>query len=141
MVRLLLQKGANINATGHSGTCALAAAAEDGHENIVTFLLSQGAQADAKDEHGMTPFMVAAASHQVGVARVLLQHTGGQGMGDSDEEGLTALHHAAEGGDEKMVRFLLLHGADPRVRSMEGTPREMAEECGHATCVAVFEVR
>jgi ankyrin repeat protein len=62
---------------------------------------------------------------------------------ETDEDGKTALHWAVhEGwGQERMVRFLLVAGADSSIMDHElMTPRAVAEENEYAEIVAVFEV-
>jgi ankyrin repeat protein len=157
VARLLVQRGANIHATvQHWGRTALHYAAYGGHVEVVAFLLGKGAQASTRDNYNVTPFMVACIKGHLGVVRMLLHHTGGEGLDARDDEnGWTALHGAAFLGCEEVVRFLLLSGADPMITDSKGrTPHALAtpEQPEHvdmheelrarcARCVAVFKVR
>jgi ankyrin repeat protein len=143
VVRLLLEKGANINATAAGGRTALHWAVDRGCEHVVALLLSKGAQANIRGEHGTTPLMWAAYMGHLGVVRMLVQHMGGLGIDERSYRGWTALHHAACGGHEEVVRYLLLAGCDPTITAIHTgmTPRAVAQQYGRQRCVAVFEVR
>jgi ankyrin repeat protein len=158
VVRLLVERGANINARGRGGrgVTALRYAAELGHEEVVALLLSKGAQANTREDDGKTPLMLASEHGYLGVVKMLVQHMRGQGLDDGDDNGWTALHSAAGADREEVVRFLLLAGADPTITNNEGrTPRALAEQIPfrfflssfyfggrqrYARCVAVFQV-
>jgi ankyrin repeat protein len=59
MVRLLLGKGADVNAVDTHGTSALHAAARAGSASLTRLFLSLGADWEARDVNGRTPFDVA----------------------------------------------------------------------------------
>jgi ankyrin repeat protein len=116
----------------NEGRTALHHAAFWGHEEAVTFLLGQGAQADSKDEDGTTPFMIACQNGQTGVARLLLQHMGPQAFQETDTKGRTALHYAASWDKNDIVSFLLGQGAQANSRDEDSsTPFMMACKEGH----------
>jgi ankyrin repeat protein len=140
--------------TNEHGLAALHYAAMWGHEEMVNFLMGQGAQANSKDEDGTTPFMWACGEGRLGVVRLLLQHIGPEALHERDERGMTALHWACVKGRGEVVRALLIGGADPTVTDSRGrTPRDIAEDeeedeekeaeekGSRAGCVAAFEVR
>jgi ankyrin repeat protein len=52
VIRLLLEKGAEINAKGKFGWTPLSLAAGSGHEAVVRLLLEKGADINAEDEKG-----------------------------------------------------------------------------------------
>jgi ankyrin repeat protein len=149
-VTVLIARGANIEGAGTWGRTALHNAAEEGHEEVVAWLLDKGADARSRDDNGMTPLIMASGSGHPGVLKMLYQHMQGQGLDDGDDQRWTALHFSASVGREEAVRSLLLAGADPTVTDDEGrAPRALAEENdffesirkGHPGCVAVFQVR
>jgi ankyrin repeat protein len=151
VVRLLIEVGANINGTGAEGDTALHYAAEQGYEDMVALLLDKGAHANSRDHYGRTPLMRACGWGHLGVVEMLVEHMQGKGLDERAETGWAALHWAAAKGYTKVVRFLLLAGADPTITDDEGTtPRAIAEENHYyderirrrrARCVAVFQVR
>jgi ankyrin repeat protein len=59
-VRLLLDAGADVDATGEDHQTALHRAIESGVPEVVELLINSGARIDAKDDHGNTPMTLAA---------------------------------------------------------------------------------
>jgi ankyrin repeat protein len=137
-VQVLVEEmeGQGLDEQDQKGRTALHWAAKGGDEEVVTLLLSKGAQADIGDDNGITPFMEAAGNGHLGVVQPLLQHMGGQGLDRTDEFGTTALQLAAEEGHEAVVTFLLSRGA----QAINGglycmTPLTSACEGGHVGVV------
>jgi ankyrin repeat protein len=117
------RKGLGLEETDGDGRRALHCAAIGGHKEIVTFLLSKGAQANARDEDGSTPFMLACWKDRLEVVQILHGTTEGHGLEEKDNEGQTALHDAAEGGNKDIVTFLLSKGAQASTKgAMQETP-------------------
>jgi ankyrin repeat protein len=113
-----------------SGKTALRCAAGAGHGEVVVFLLSKGAQASTRADDSATPLMWAGIKGHLDVVRMLVQHTGGEGLDIRDEiNGWTALHGAADWGHEEVVRFLLFAGADPTITDNKGrTPLDLLQQ-------------
>lgn len=65
VVRLLLENGANVNATTDSGFQALFWAARYGHAEAAKVLLESGADVNAKDKDGMTAMKWATTNRSV----------------------------------------------------------------------------
>ena len=55
MVKLLLEKGAELESKDKYGGTPLSRAAENGHEAVVKLLLEKGAEPEAKDWEGLKP--------------------------------------------------------------------------------------
>jgi ankyrin repeat protein len=143
VVRVFLQQmgGQGLEEREEGGWTALHVAAVKGRDEVATCLLEHGIQANARDDDGVMPLMLASYEGLVGVVRVLLRYVGVQGQNGLDMNGATALHYAAHEGHEEVMRVLLLSGADPHSTDSEGiTPRTLAEDKGHADCVAMLEV-
>jgi serine/threonine-protein phosphatase 6 regulatory ankyrin repeat subunit B len=121
------------------GWTALRYAASRGHEEVVAVLLKSGAQANSRTQDGTTPLMVACETRDADVAKLLIQHTGGQGLEERDEQGATALHHAARRGHQDIVILLLSEGALADSKDHGGkTPFATACEVGHIVAARVL---
>jgi ankyrin repeat protein len=123
VVRLLLEhmEGQDIDTRSSQGKTGFYYAASNGHEDMVAFLLSKGANATIQDDEGRTPLMQASIEGHMEVARLLLEHMGGQGLNTTDNEGRTALHYAAYEGYDEAVSLLLAKGADPNITDLDGS--------------------
>ena len=105
-VRLLFNCGEDPNHGNRDGWSAIHLAAEEGHLEIVRFLLKNGANPNAVSSYSNTsPLHCAANEGHVSIVRLLLQH-GADPLG-STLHGSTALHHAAFMGHSHVVQALL----------------------------------
>jgi ankyrin repeat protein len=112
VVRLLLDRGAELEARDYEEETALFRAVAYGHEEIVDMLLSRGADARTQKEYAATPLQAASSEGNLGVVRLLVQHLRGQGLNDVNMRGRTALWLACRNGHTELGRVLLLAGAD-----------------------------
>jgi len=127
LVRLLLEKGAIVNAETPEGLTALFFAAENGHDEVVCLLLQNRAIIDIKDNNCALPLHVATAGGYEVVTNLLLQCNADVNVQDC--QNITSLHLAASGGYESIVRSLLQHRADVSAHTRTGrTPLDVA--CG-----------
>jgi len=74
--RLLLGKGANVNACQQGGFTPLHAAAQNGNSEMVQLFLSHGAEVNVRTSQGLTPLKMAKESKNEQTVR-LLQSAGG----------------------------------------------------------------
>jgi ankyrin repeat protein len=128
-----------LEARDKDGWTALHFAVDGGHEEVVNFLLSQGAQASSKDDKGVTPLITAATKGHLGVVQRFLQVVGEQGLTEQNENGLTALHFAVDKGHEEVVKFLISNGA--QTNSKDGfclTPIMRASHQGYLGIVQML---
>jgi ankyrin repeat protein len=74
VVKLLLEKGAELEAKDSYGRTPLSWAAEKGHDAVVKLLLEKGAELEAKDNsYGRTPLSWAAEKRHEVVVKLLLE--------------------------------------------------------------------
>lgn len=90
----------------------------------------------------MTVLMRASAGGCAATVRRLIRHISKVEVNERQRfNGETALHKACRRGHSKVVRILLLAGADSTAADEWGsTPQALAIRRGHQTCVAAFEV-
>jgi len=154
-MRLLIAKGANVNATSKNGTTKLMQLSTGGLSAEVELLLERGADVNAKTKDGgWTALMQAArrcalimyagkavevsvtrpqpapgSSESELVRRLVERH--GADVNLRDKYGQTALHHAATVGHVAAARILLERGADVNFKDSSGkTPLLAATERG-----------
>lgn len=94
-VKLLIEKGENVNSKDSFGRPLLNAAAAHNHINILELLISKGANTNGRDQDGCTPLHTAAfwASKEISVILI----SKGAEINSRDKFGLTPLHAAAGG--------------------------------------------
>lgn len=105
MVKLLLDRGANIDAKDNHGYTAMIEAASTGHIDTLKFLLERGANIEVRSASGNTVLLAAASKGETGVVQLLLDKGGNTEVADAHGE--TALIWAAEEGNTDTVKLLL----------------------------------
>jgi len=113
VVRLLLQHGAKVGPRSQ-GARALWLALAESHFDSAKLLLQYGSAVNAKEDSPLTE--AASQDDSVEIVRELLKR-GADVNADKD----APLFAACESCDEDLVEMLLEHGADPTVRSDDGT--------------------
>jgi ankyrin repeat protein len=137
IVRLLLEKGADVEARANNRRTALIGAAGGGHEAVVRLLLEKGADVEARANDGRTALIGAAEGGHEAVLRLLLEK--GANVEARDNDGWTALIEAAGGGDEVVMQLLLEKGADVEARDNDGwTALFWAARGGHEAVVRLL---
>jgi ankyrin repeat protein len=112
LVKLLLDKGADIDDADNDGITALYVASEAGALNVVQLLVERGARVDVRDNSGGTPLHQAAKYTKGDVAAFLLQH--GADINARDTQGLSPLAVALrENATGPLVDLLRSHGGKP----------------------------
>jgi ankyrin repeat protein len=110
VVKLLLDKGANINQQDNNGKTALHIAAQYGETKVVELLLDRNANIDQQDNNGKTALHIAAECGETEVVKLLLDRNAN--IDQPDNNGKTALHIAAECGETEVVKLLLDRNAN-----------------------------
>jgi len=115
MVKLLLERGAQIDAPTSYQQTALMLAATSGHEPVVQVLLEHGAAIEAETCQKETPLNLAAICHKPAVMALLLES--GADINTKDCHGKAPVNRAVAGEDgTDMMQLLLEHGADITTR-------------------------
>jgi ankyrin repeat protein len=112
---------AQATALSADGFTALHLAVFGGQEEAARLLLKRGAEPNALSTNEavrVPPLGTAAFVRSVPLARLLLDS--GADVNGRGEGGFTALHSAAQNGDEELARLLLDRGADPSLAAEDG---------------------
>ncbi len=137
-VKLLLDKGADVNAKNQFDATALVWGANDPAK--AKLLIGQGADVNARTQAGRTPLMVAATCDGcVETVRLLLAK--GADVNAKDARGGTALHAAAEANDNQVIGLLLDKGANAAAGDGAGFTPLMASayNCNDAAVRALLQ--
>lgn len=116
MVRLLIQKGSDVNARTVSGTTALMEAVlyhghwHESNESTVRLLVDEKADINAKSFRGWTALMCAAFHGRESIARLLVDQKADINI--KDDSGWTALMYATVSGKEAIARLLIENDCD-----------------------------
>ena len=110
IVRILLDKGLDVNIRDSYGATPLQVAARDGHEPVVKLLLDNKADIITENNRGETALYWAARNGHKTVVRLLLER--GAVVSTRDNEGWNALDWAVLEGNSEIVKQLLEQGVD-----------------------------
>jgi ankyrin repeat protein len=109
VVTYLVQTGADIHATGDrdNRTILHHAAADEGHLDVVKYLISLGAHVNVGDNRGWTPLHMAAFFGHLSIVQFLVQS--GADTNIRDKWGLTALDWARQWDNPEVAAWLQNH--------------------------------
>jgi uncharacterized protein len=120
LLKLLLDKGANVNLTDKGGNTALTDAARRGgpeYAAITKLLIERGADVHA---NGDSAIIDAAREAQPDIVRLLLSKGAPANVRDPDRKNNTVLMEAASGSSVENVQLLIEAGADIQATNDEG---------------------
>ena len=139
VVGVLLDNGASWELQNADGEAALHLALKHGHMHCVSLLLERKCDPNVRTSSGATPLIVAASAGQDLTAIRMLIDASGSSVDCSDQNGCTALIHAAQRGHFDATRLLLERGAAPGVADKRGaSPLHHAAESGALEAVALL---
>eukprot|EP00903_Cladosiphon_okamuranus_P015359 g14185.t1 len=125
IVKLLLARGAEVDAENNLGSTPLNRAAVAGKTEVIELLLDAGANLEHQDDISGTPLHGAARRNHCSTVRLLLNR--GALVDASDGVGNRPLHLVSAEGAISALEVLVKHHADPQVRNMRGqTPLDVA---------------
>ncbi|KAL6239847.1 hypothetical protein BDW75DRAFT_68194 [Aspergillus navahoensis] len=120
IIELLLRKGADVNVKSITGQNALHFATSKANLSTVRILLENKCSARVRDKRGQLPLHRAAAIGSTPIIQVLLKE-GRSPVNATDNDGLTALHHAISEGHGDAALMLLKAGAEADKKDASGT--------------------
>ena len=118
ITKLLLSKGADVNARGNDDVTSLHIATRGGYLKIVKQLLKYGADLHSTSPNVQTPLYFAVENEHEKVVKLLLEH--GANIHAEDKNNKTILYSAVEQGSPIIVERILKHCPDLNNKSNSG---------------------
>ncbi|GBN29040.1 Ankyrin-3 [Araneus ventricosus] len=138
IARLLISKGANVNAQNEEGMTALHWIARGNSVEMLQILLNGGADASIRDKENRSVTEIAVSCNQLDMVKIFLQGKNSD-INLKGNEGFTLLHISAEIGSLEITKHLTLKGANMRAKDMKGSkPIHIAAEKGHKDIVKFY---
>ena len=110
LVRALLDKSPDVNASAPDGSTALHWSVQRGDADIAAMLMKAGADVNAANRYGVRPLTLAAVNGSARLVDLLLQ--GGADPNAASLEGETVLMTAARTGSVEVLKLLIGRGAE-----------------------------
>lgn len=134
-----LNQNVQINTKTEMDRTALHFAVANMKENAVAFLLTHNASVDIKDKHGMDAFLLAAWFGNLNILKTLVEK--GVDQKSTNEEGLNALHCAAQNNQISIVQCIIKDlQLDLNKPTEKGKmPYHIAAESGHLEMVETLK--
>lgn len=132
IVKLLLKKGASVDAVNRSRDTPLFAATKSAQFSAIELLLQHGANINHQNIHGLTPLWWAVSFEHVNLVSFYLVK--GADPAISNNEGISPLALARRRGDDKAsrdIRKLLDDHEAQRIRKQEGPPWPFLDDPYH----------
>mmetsp|Transcript_7735 Transcript_7735/g.11747 ORF Transcript_7735/g.11747 Transcript_7735/m.11747 type:complete len:312 (+) Transcript_7735:1-936(+) len=134
-MKLLVDKGANVNALDRHGNTPLHDAFRQGQRAAAQLLTSLGGRLAYSRKRMATELCTAVRESDINTVRQLLDFKCDAEAPNDD--GRTCLHVAAAVGNLAIIELLLERGANPDAKDNSGfTPKFMAVRNGHSSCAA-----
>lgn len=134
----LVSVGADVNARDRQGLSVLHYAIISGSSEVIDILLRNGADLEAVDERGWSAIHIAVLVLSIG-STLLMDHEGVVSLDTRDILNWRPRRVAIDLMRERIVRILLVHGANVNVRTKEGhSPLFYAVITGHRNLVKLL---
>ena len=135
-IQILIDAKVPLDQQDGTGRTALHLSSWFDHSNVVSLLISSGANKEVTDFAGHTPLHLACWFGHIETAKILLN--AGANINALDQVGRTPLHFACQHNRPNIVQLLLEKGANTKLKDVNGkTPEAVATEY---SCVEIVEL-
>jgi len=136
-VKVLVEKGANIDKKQGDGITPLMFAVEKGNLEIAEYLINKGADVNSRAKNKNTPLIIATFHGQDECVELLIKNGANVNLKQCD--GFTALHFASEKDFIDVAKILIKGGADRNIKNLRNqTCIDMARNHGEDGDVITF---
>ena len=136
-VKVLVEKGANIDKKQGDGITPLMFAVEKGNLEIAEYLINKGADVNSRAKNKNTPLIIATFHGQDECVELLIKNGANVNLKQCD--GFTALHFASEKDFIDVAKILIKGGADRNIKNLRNqTCVDMARNHGEDGDVITF---
>ena len=137
IVKLLLEKGADVNAADQFGRTPLYQATKRGHIDIIKLLLEKGADVNAVNSFGRMPLSWASGRGHINIVKLLLEK--GANIEAADQDKRTPLYWATVRGHIDIIKLLLEKEANIEAADQDKrTPLYWANKMGHIDIIKLL---
>lgn len=122
-LRKYLKKGADVNVKNDFGVTPLHYACEEGHIDVVDFLIAHGADVNSTDDNDVSVLAYAVMGGHFETVKLVLEHPnlGHEIINKQDDnDGYTPLLYAIEDKEEKIINLLLNYKPDVNIQNDDG---------------------
>jgi ankyrin repeat protein len=107
VVKLLIERGADVKAVDKDGNSALMFACENGFQEGLKIVIDNDGEVNRHNNEGETPLMRAAEKHSVECVKLLLEK--GASIFERNTQGADVFDYAAAGANDEVMRLLTEH--------------------------------
>lgn len=119
IVKILIEKGARVNAKNAYGITALMLALDKDYTDIIKLLIDNNADINIKAIDGTTTLMMASSKGNIDIVNLLIQK--GAWVNAKTDNGITALWMATQNGHTDVVKLLIENGAGLDIKATNGS--------------------
>ena len=130
MIWSLVEAGADFKSSSVNGWYPVHLAASVGTAEVLSYLISRGADISLENAEGLSPLELAASDLENGAQKIRLLLRSGADIKHLDKKGWGAMTYAAMLGNREVVRLLLNYGVDPNAENVKFPPLVAAAYSG-----------